>query len=71
MKKSEVGMVLNGIRSLATFVKKFSPLKNCVFWDVMCSPLNVADSHLLHARLLLGLFSDPEDGDEMFLRKIG
>jgi hypothetical protein len=42
-----------------------------------CDPLNVnrrftgSAYNLLHTGLLLGLFLDPEDGSDIFLRKIG
>jgi hypothetical protein len=30
-----------------------------------------AECYLLHADFLLGLFLDPEDGGDMFLRNVG
>jgi hypothetical protein len=60
-------------------------MKNSVFWDItLCSPLKVSWHfggtssgskqssawYLLHAGFLLGLFFDPEDGGDMFLRTL-
>jgi hypothetical protein len=57
-------------------------MKTSIFWDVTaCSLFEVnrsfegtcsyQASYLLHAGSLLGLFFDPEDGTNMFLRNIG
>jgi hypothetical protein len=46
------------------------------FWDIApCSQLKVKQNLLLatcfHADYFLGLFFDPEDGGNMFLRNVG
>jgi hypothetical protein len=60
-------------------------MKSTIFWDITpCSPLKVNQSfggtyHLnlqglatcFHSGFLIGVFFDPEDGDDMFLRNIG
>jgi hypothetical protein len=53
-------------------------LKSTIFWDITpCSPLKVSRrfgallATSFHARFLLALFFDPEDGGDMFLRNIG
>jgi hypothetical protein len=57
-------------------------LKSSIFWDTKpCSPLKAnrlfggASPYLLatgiHAGFLLGLFPDPENGGDMFLRNVG
>jgi hypothetical protein len=50
-------------------------MKSSIFWDItLCSPLKVSRRfggicHLrLHVGFLFGLFSDSEDGGDMFLR---
>jgi hypothetical protein len=40
--------------------------KSVVFWDI--TPELAISSH---AAILFGLFFDPEDGDDMFLRNVG
>jgi hypothetical protein len=61
-------------------------MKGTIFWDITpCSPLKVnrrfGGTYLLHLHgsvfhlltrwFLLGLFFDPKDGGDMFLRKVG
>jgi hypothetical protein len=61
-------------------------MKSTVFWDIMtCSLLKVNDrfggtyrlqsrallATCFHAGFLLGLFLYPEDGGDIFLRKVG
>jgi hypothetical protein len=44
------------------------------FWlrDITpCSPLKGSASYLLQVGFFLGIFFDPEDGDDMFLLDIG
>jgi hypothetical protein len=51
----------------------------CTFWDITpCIPFEsqrwkqaVGSSHLLSSAILLGLFLDPEEGGDMFLRNVG
>jgi hypothetical protein len=43
-------------------------MKCTIFWDITpCSPSRVCS----HAGFLLGLFFDPEDGGDIFLRNVG
>jgi hypothetical protein len=48
-------------------------MKRSIFWDItLCSPLKVkAGSKQSSAGFLLGLFFDPEDVGDMFLRNVG
>jgi hypothetical protein len=51
-------------------------MKSTLFWDITsCSPLKVNRRLLrlpiFHAAILLGLFFDPEDESDMFLRNVG
>jgi hypothetical protein len=53
-------------------------LKSSVFWDITpCSPLKVIQrdagimQSLLHTGFLRGLSFNPEDGGDIFLRKVG
>jgi hypothetical protein len=44
-------------------------MKSTIFWNITsCSPLLAT---CFHAGFLLGLFFDPEDGGDMFLRNVG
>jgi hypothetical protein len=42
-------------------------MKNTIFWDITQS----SACHLLSRWFLLGLFSDPEDVGDVFLRNVG
>jgi hypothetical protein len=50
-------------------------MKSTIFWDMTpCSLLNVDRAQIatcFHAGFLLGLFFDPEDEGDMFLRNVG
>jgi hypothetical protein len=60
-------------------------MKSSVFWDITpCNPLKInrhfggtfrlhvgSACYPLHAGFLLGIFFDPEDGGDMFLRNVG
>jgi hypothetical protein len=52
-------------------------MESSVFWDITPSnPLEVnqcfeGTCHMLHDGFLLGLFFDPEDGDNIFPQKTG
>jgi hypothetical protein len=41
-------------------------MKSSIFWDHSVTELSTC----FHAGLLLGLFSDPEDGGDLFLRNV-
>jgi hypothetical protein len=47
--------------------------KSSTFWDITpCGPLKVNSAcYMFHAGFLLGLFVDPEDGGDMFVRNFG
>jgi hypothetical protein len=47
-------------------ITSFWFLYNPKFWQADCSVC-----YMLHAGFLLGLFFDPEDGGDMFLRNVG
>jgi hypothetical protein len=47
-------------------------MKSAIFWDVMpYSPLKVYLPPAFHPGVLLGIFFFPEDGGDMFFRKVG
>jgi hypothetical protein len=66
------------MKPIGTEVHTRVVMNSFICWDTPCSPLKVSRrfggaclSIRFHADFLIGLFLDPEDGIEMFLRNVG